>query len=281
MDSRMGLAQIIIYALVQGITELFPISSVGHAVLLPYLFNWTQVSQSSNFLPFIVMLHLGTAAALLVFFWRDWVDLISSLWMSKPRQRRLLGLIVVATIPAAIIGKLFEHAFTRLFPFALSAAIFLIINGLVLFLADRLRRNQRGGTKPMERMSYGQSFLIGVVQVFALIPGFSRSGITMTAGLGVGLAYDDAAKFSFLLATPVIAGAGILEVPKMMHHHAGHMLQYGIIGGLLAGIVAFLSIAFLMRYFHTHEVRALRPFGYYCIIVGVVLAVMATANLHL
>ncbi|MDQ0188695.1 undecaprenyl-diphosphate phosphatase [Alicyclobacillus cycloheptanicus] len=275
----MNFLQIVIYALVQGITELFPISSVGHGVILPYVLGWTQVSDDPNFLPFVVMLHLGTALALLVFFWRDWVDLISSLWMPKPKQRRLLGLIVVATIPAAIIGKLFENKLQALFPFALSAAIFLIVNGFVLFFADRLRQRQRGGIA-VERMSYWQSLVIGVIQVFALIPGFSRSGITMTAGLAVGLDYDEAARFSFLLATPIIAGAGILEVPKILHHHTGHMLQYGVIGGVLSGIVAFFSVAFLMRYFNTQEVRALRPFGYYCVIVGVIVAILAAANLH-
>lgn len=270
--------QVIIYAIVQGITELFPVSSVGHGVILPYLAGWANISGSSQFLPLLVMLHLGTALALLLFFWRDWVDLISSLWLPKHRQRRLLGLIVVATIPAAVIGKLFEHKFRALFPSALSAGIFLIVNGLVLFLADRLQRRARD--KSISEIGYGQSFLIGVAQILALIPGFSRSGVTITAGLGLGLSYEESARFSFMLATPIILGAGVLEVPKMVKSHAHHMLTLGVIGGICAGIVALISTGFLMRYFKTHEVRALRPFAVYCMVVGAVVAVLAGLHIH-
>lgn len=276
----MHLVQIVIYSIVQGITELFPISSVGHAVMLPYLLGWKSISHSPTFLPFIVMLHLGTAFALFLFFIRDWIDLISSLWLPKPKQRRLLGLIVVATIPAAIIGKLLEKKFTALFPSALSAAIFLIVNGLILFYADRLRSNRRSHTKTTAQMGYLQSFFIGVIQAFALIPGFSRSGITMTAGLGVGLDYEESARFSFLLATPIIAGAGILEVPKMLHAHTPGMLHFAVIGLILSAIVAFLSTAFLMRYFGSSESRALRPFGWYCIVVGVIVGILAALHIH-
>lgn len=275
--------QIIITALVQGITELFPISSVGHAVILPYLFGWSDILNSKVFLPFVVMLHLGTALALLLYFWKDWVQLISSLFTTTSRKRsnhskKILGLIVVATIPAAIIGKLLEHKFQELFPSALSAGIFLLINGAILLTADRLRR--RAGSTKIIQISYGQSFLIGIIQAFALIPGISRSGITMTAGLGLGLSYEESARFSFLLATPVILGAGVLEVPKMLHAHTPHMMQYGIIGGLLAGVVAYISTAFLMKYFQTHEVSALRPFAYYCVILGVVTAAMSALGLQ-
>lgn len=271
--------EIVLYSVVQGITELFPISSVGHAVILPYLAGWSDISDSTVFLPFVVMLHLGTALALLVYFWRDWVDLISSLFLRKPRQRRLLGLIIAATIPAAILGKLFQTKLEILFPSALSASIFLIINGFVLFRADSLRSRQRE-TKEIEQLTYGRSFLIGVVQAFALIPGFSRSGITMTAGLSSGLSYESSARFSFLLATPVILGAGILEIPKVLHAHNSQMLHYGIIGGVLSAIVAFLCTAFLMRYFGNSEVRALRPFGYYCVIVGIIVALLALLHIH-
>lgn len=272
--------QIIVYAMVQGITELFPVSSVGHGVILPYLAGWTKISGSPQFLPLIVMLHLGTALALLAYFWRDWVDLIASLWLPRPRQRRLLGLIVVATIPAAVIGKLFEHTFRELFPSALSAALFLMVNGLVLLAADGLRKRSRQSGKELDRIRYGQSFWIGVAQVLALIPGFSRSGVTMTAGLGLGMSYEESARFSFLLATPIIIGAGMLEVPKMLQSGDSHMLHLGLLGGVCAGIVALISTAFLMRYFQNREVRALRPFGYYCLIVGAVVAVLAAANLH-
>lgn len=274
--------QIIIYALVQGITELFPVSSVGHAVILPYLAGWTKISGSSQFLPFVVMLHLGTAFALLIYFWRDWLNLVRALFVRKSKERRLLGRIIMATIPAAVIGATLEHKFRALFPYALSAGIFLVVNGLVLFLADRMRKNAaRTQFKPIEQVSYPQSFLIGLVQALALIPGFSRSGVTMTASLGVGLSYEESARFSFLLATPIILGAGILEVPKVIKSHSSQMLHFGIVGGILAGIVAFLSTAFLMKYFQNHEVRALRPFGYYSIIVGAIVALMAAFNIHL
>lgn len=276
----MHIVQVIIYGIVQGITELFPISSVGHAVIIPYLFHWTQVSGAPQFLAFVVMLHLGTGLALLIYFLPEWIRLIASLFIRERREdRRTFLLIVVATIPAAIIGKVLEHKLQHLFPFALTAAIFLIINGFVLFAADRMRRRRRAMID-IHEMSYGRSFVIGIVQAFALLPGFSRSGITMTAGLQSGLSYDESARFSFLLATPVILGAGVLEVPKLLHHGSHQMLHYGLIGGLFAGIVAFLSTAFLMRYFKTTEVRALRPFGWYCIVVGIIVGVMALFHWH-
>lgn len=277
--------QIVITAIVQGITELFPISSVGHAVLIPYLFNWTDISNSPQFLPFVVMLHIGTAIALLLYFWRDWVELIAALFQSSRGSRKVasrkktLLLIIVATIPAAVIGKLFEHKFQQIFASPVSAAVFLAVNGLVLFIADRL--SKRVGSREVQELSYLQSFLIGCVQVLALIPGFSRSGVTMTAGFSLGLSYEESARFSFLLATPVILGAGLLEVPKVIKDHASHMLTYGVVGGIIAGVVAFISTGFLMRYFHTHEVRAFRPFAVYCIIVGVVMAVLAGTHVHL
>lgn len=275
----MSTLQIIIYSIVQGITELFPVSSVGHGVILPYLAGWTNISSNKQFLPLIVMLHLGTAVALLLYFWRDWVDLISSLWMKKPRERRLLGLIVFATIPAAIIGKLFENKFRDLFPSATSAGIFLIVNGFVLFMADRLQK-RAASNRTSDTISYGQSFVIGVAQILALIPGFSRSGVTITAGLGLGLSYEQAARFSFLLATPIICGAAVLEVPKVLKSGNTHMLHLGLVGGLCSGIVALISTAFLMRYFSNREVRALRPFGYYCVIVGALVTILSAAHLH-
>ena len=274
----MHLVQVIIYSIVQGITELFPISSVGHAVILPYLAGWTNISGSPQFLPFVVMLHLGTAIALLFYFWRDWADLLSSLYQKKPRQRRALGLIIAATIPAAIVGKLFEHKLQTLFPSAFSAALVLIVNGFVLFWADNLRRTE--GSRRISEVTYPQAIFIGLIQCLALIPGFSRSGITMTAGLRVGLSYDDSARFSFLLATPVILGAGILEVPKMLKSASSSMLHLGLLGGLFAAVVAFLSTGFLMRHFSTHEVKALRPFGYYCVCAGAVVALCVATGVH-
>jgi undecaprenyl-diphosphatase len=275
--------QIVVTALLQGITEMFPVSSVGHAVILPYLAGWTNISESDQFLPFVVMLHLGTAIALLWYFRRDWIEFIASLSRGGQggplaQQRRTLLLIIVATIPAALIGKLFEHKLRELFPSALSASIFLVVNGFVLLAADRLRR--KAGSGQIENLSYLQSFGIGLIQALALIPGFSRSGVTMAAGLASGLSYEQAARFSFLLATPVILGAGILEVPKVIKSHEPGMLGYGIVGGILAGLFAYLATAFLMRYFKTHEIRALRPFAFYCMAVGAIVAVLSLAGIH-
>lgn len=272
--------QVVIYAIVQGITELFPISSVGHSVILPYLLGWKNVSDSPQFLPFVVMLHLGTGIALFLYFIRDWIELIASLFRKGDKNKRIFLLIVVATIPAAIIGKLLEKQFQALFPSALSAAIFLIVNGFVLMWADRMRQRQ-ARTMPLERMSLMRSFWIGVIQCLALIPGFSRSGVTMVAGLQSRLSYEAAARFSFLLATPVILGAAVLEVPKAVHAHNSAMLHAGLLGGLLTGIIAFISTWFLMRYFRQSEVQALRPFAWYCIIAGIIVTVLWIFNLHL
>ncbi len=230
------------------------------------------------------MLHLGTAFVLLNYFRKDWLNLILSVFQKgnqnirKKQNRRVIELMIVATIPAVIIGKLFEHTFQKLFPSALSAAIFLLINGIILLIADRLRKHS--GARDIEEISFVESFLIGVAQALALIPCISRSGITMTAGLGLGLSYEESARFSFLLATPIIFGAGILEVPKMMKSHVPHMLQYGIVGGIIAGVIAYISIAFLMRYFHNHEIRVLKPFAYYCIGIGALVAILAASKTY-
>ncbi|PWI58950.1 hypothetical protein BM613_02440 [Sulfoacidibacillus thermotolerans] len=269
----MHLMQTLIFALVQGITELFPISSVGHGVLLPYLFHWPNIQSSPAFLPFIVMLHVGTAVALLIFFFQDWLVFLRALFASgsegKQRStrsaRKEFLLLIVATLPAVIIGGLGAKKFAVLFATPRVAMVFLFVNGLILIYADRLLR--RKGTKTASQLTFGQAIVIGILQSFALIPGFSRSAMTMVGGLLYGLRYEAAARFSFLLATPIILGAAVKELPKL--HHAAHgMLQMALIGGVVAGIAAYLSTWFLMRYFKTHEVKALRPFGIYCIIVG-------------
>lgn len=269
----MHLMQTLIFALVQGITELFPISSVGHGVLLPYLFHWPNIQSSPAFLPFIVMLHVGTAVALLIFFFQDWLVFLRALFASgsegKQRStrsaRKEFLLLIVATLPAVIIGGLGAKKFAVLFATPRVAMVFLFVNGLILIYADRLLR--RKGTKTASQLTFGQAIVIGILQSFALIPGFSRSAMTMVGGLLYGLRYEAAARFSFLLATPIILGAAVKELPKL--HHAAHgMLQMALIGGVVAGIAAYLSTWFLMRYFKTHEVKALRPFGVYCIIVG-------------
>ncbi len=269
----MHLMQTLIFALVQGITELFPISSVGHGVLLPYLFHWPNIQSSPNFLPFIVMLHVGTAVALLIFFLRDWLFFLRAVFAkgSAGKQKKTIIarkeflLLIVATLPAVIIGGLGAKKFAVLFATPQVAMVFLIVNGVILIWADRLLR--RTGTKNANQLSYKQAIIIGILQSLALIPGFSRSAMTMVGGLLYGLRYEAAARFSFLLATPIILGAAVKELPKL-HHAAPSMVHMALIGGVVAGVAAYFSTWFLMRYFKTHEVKALRPFGIYCIVVG-------------
>ena len=293
----------------QGVTELFPVSSLGHSVLIPAIVGgrWAQdlnvSAPESPYLAFIVGLHVATAAALLVFFWRDWVRIIGGLATSiryrrvKTPAERLAWLIILATIPVGISGLVLEHAFRTVLGKPVPAAIFLIVNGFVLYLGERLRRRAepapapRGSTvdAPTEvlptmdarttvlpavgesaddrlaRLPLGRGVLIGSAQILALLPGISRSGVTMVAGLLRGLSHEDAARFSFLLATPVILAAGALKIPDLTGS-----LGAGIHGPILAGSIAsfvsaYLAVRFLTRYFHT---RTLTPFAIYCALAG-------------
>ncbi|HUZ73222.1 MAG TPA: undecaprenyl-diphosphate phosphatase [Stellaceae bacterium] len=265
--------QAIVTAILQGVTELFPVSSLGHAVVLPRLLGWTIDQHAPAFLPFLVVLHLGTAAALLAYFWRDWIGLAEAfIGMGPPAERRarwrLLWLIVVATIPAVILGFTLEHWFRRLFGDPAVAAFFLIVNGFVLFAGERLRR--KGGARRLDELHWGEALVIGLWQSAALVPGISRSGATMVGALLLGLQHREAAHFSFLIATPVILGAGVLEVPKLMHAGAAGMGPLAWMAGVVAGVTAYLSVAFLMRYFRRHEFEALDPFAYYCWAAGAI-----------
>jgi undecaprenyl-diphosphatase len=264
--------QAIVTAILQGVTELFPVSSLGHAVVLPRLLGWNIDQHSTQFLPFLVVLHLGTATALLAYFWRDWIGLAQAfVGIGSTAERRthwrLLWLIVVATIPAVILGFTLEHFFRSLFGAPAVAAAFLIVNGGVLFAGERLRRT--AGARKLEEMSWGEALIIGLWQSAALIPGISRSGTTMVGGLLLGLHHREAAHFSFLIATPVILGAAVLEVPKLVHSHAG-LGPLAWAAGVVAGVTAYLSIVFLMRYFRRHDFEALDPFAYYCWAFGAV-----------
>jgi len=264
--------QAIFMAILQGMTELFPVSSLGHAVVLPRLLGWDLDENAVAFLPFLVVLHVGTAVALLVYFWRDWIGLLLGvLGRGSPdeqrAQRRLLGLIVVATIPAVILGFGLRKPLGALFGAPIVAAAFLIVNGGLLFVGERLRR--RGGDRQLDDMSWGGAVLIGLMQSTALIPGISRSGATMVGGLWIGLRHQAAAHFSFLIATPIILGAAVLEVPKLLREGA-HINGIAWLAGLVAGVTAFLSVAFLMHYFKRHDFEALDPFAYYCWAAGAV-----------
>jgi undecaprenyl-diphosphatase len=270
----MTTVQALVIALLQGVTELFPVSSLGHAVVLPKLLGWDIDQHSPAFLPFLVVLHLGTASALLLYFWRDWLALALAFFGQGPvaerkAQWRLLWLIVLATIPAVILGFIFEKFFRTLFGSPVAAAFFLMVNGALLFAGERLRR--QSGTKLLGEMSWRQALLIGLWQSTALIPGISRSGATMVGGLLSGFHHREAAHFSFLIATPIILGAAVLEVPHLFRPDVAAAFGPIVwVAGIVAGVTAFLSTAFLMRYFRRHDFEALDPFAWYCWTFGVV-----------
>lgn len=262
--------QAIVMAVLQGVTELFPISSLGHAVILPRLLGWAIDQKAPDFLPYLVVMHLGTAAALFIYFWRDWFAFLKSLLISsEPRSaadRRILSLVILATIPAVVIGFVFRKLLGDAFGTPAVAAFFLIANGFVLYFCDRIGGHATG---MLDQLNWKGALAVGFAQCFALIPGFSRSGLTMAAGVVAGLRHEDSARFSFLMATPVILGATVLEAPKLLH--PGSTLGgAAILSGIVAGIVAYLSLVVLMRYFKTHEFEAMRPFSYYCAAAGLI-----------
>lgn len=267
----MDTLQALIIAILQGATELFPVSSLGHAVVLPALLHWGINQRSPEFLPFLVMLHLGTAAALLIYFWRDWwALLIGLLGIGEAHQvresRRVFLLIVIATIPAVILGFLVEKYVRALFGSPVVAAAFLVVNGGLLLFGERLRGR---GLRPLSSLTSMDALLIGCWQCTALVPGISRSGATIVGALLRGINHEGAAHFSFLIATPIILGATVLEVPKLMHESVpSGVLELSAVAAIVAGITAFLSTAFLMRYFRQHDSWALNPFAYYCVLAG-------------
>lgn len=267
--------QALIIALLQGLTELFPVSSLGHAVILPALLHWTLDERSLTFLPFLVMLHVGTAAALLLFFWRDWLALArGALGLADPlhvrESRHILMLIVIATIPAVILGYAFDSLFRTLFGTPVIAAMFLILNGLMLFLGERLRaRSSMTGDRAIADLTIVDALVIGCWQCVAFLPGISRSGATITGGLLRGIDHQASARFSFLIALPVIFAATASQGLKLHHAHLGFTdLQPAILGAIVAGVTAFASLAFLMRYFRNHDNWAMGPFAIYSIVAG-------------
>jgi undecaprenyl-diphosphatase len=310
--------QAAVIGLIQGVSELFPVSSLGHSVLVPALIggSWrdlvtqshTSSSETSPYLAFIVALHVATAIALIVFFRRDWIRIISGLFRSlKPTiaarrivardpDERLAWLLIIATIPVGITGLALEHTFRTLFAKPLAAAIFLTVNGLILFAGEWLRRkapvhhdelevlepiasgsSTPGGAltdaqepRPARRLttlSYTEAGVIGFFQTFALLAGISRSGISMVGGLVRGLSHRDAARFSFLLATPVILAAGVLKLPSLAGSAGAHILGQVLVGAVLAGLASYVSIKWLTRWFET---RTLTPFAIYNLVFGVV-----------
>ena len=261
--------QAIITAIIQGITELFPVSSLGHAVILPKVLGWGIDQHAADFLPFLVVLHLGTAIALLAYFWRDWWDFGMSLLGkgARPEQdRKLFFLLVLATMPAVVLGVALRKTFGEAFGSPAVAACFLILNGFVLYFGEKLRTH---GVQDMslDDLTWKGALAIGFAQSAALFPGISRSGATMVGGVLAGLHHKDAARFSFLMATPIIIGATVYEAPKLLASGAT-LGGLALLSGAVAGVIAFISIVGLMRYFKGHDFEALNPFAYYCWIAG-------------
>lgn len=278
----------IVLGAVQGITELFPISSLGHSVILPGLLGWHINEGANDFLTFLVATHFATALVLLGVYWRDWVRIVRGLFRSLAAREisptdsdaRLGWLLVIATIPAGLAGILFQTQLQNFFIAPQNAAFFLILNGFLLFAAERLRRRRanRAGAEATtvsatwladrriaSELSWWQSLKIGFLQIIALIPGFSRTGSTLSGGLLVGLSHEDAMRFSFLLATPIIGGAALLKLPSLFASGNGTMIEIAFVGALAAAIAAYFSAKFLARYFKT---KTLVPFAVYCVIVG-------------
>lgn len=268
----MDTLQAIVIAILQGATELFPVSSLGHAVVLPAVLHWGIDQRAPAFLPFLVMLHVGTAAALLGFFWRDWWTLITGVLGIGGRHqvaesRRVFLLVVIATIPAVIVGFVLEKFVRGLFGSPVVAASFLVVNGFLLLFGERLRR--QGQQRALSSLTKMDALAIGIWQCAALIPGISRSGATIVGGLLRGVNHEGAAHFSFLIATPIILGATVLEVPKLLHQSVpAGVLELSIIAAAVSGVTALLSTWFLMRYFRQNDVMALNPFAYYCFLAG-------------
>jgi undecaprenyl-diphosphatase len=279
----------IILSLLQGAFELFPVSSLGHTVLVPALLGWKEKQSDPSFLAFVVVLHLGTALALLVFFWRDWLRIISSVLnsirvrrLSNDPDERLGWLIVAGSVPAGVLGLLLKKSLNDLFDVPELVAVLLMANGLLMLAGERVRqrviRGDGAEAKSISQLPLQQGFGVGAAQAMALLPGFSRSGTSMLGGLLVGLHHIDAARLSFMLATPLILAAGLLTMPDLFADDASVRPLLAVMGFCISAVTAFLAVKFLMRYFQSER---LDIFGYYCCGFGVfslvVLAIRAWA----
>jgi undecaprenyl-diphosphatase len=270
--------QAALLGLLQGFSELFPISSLGHSVILPQLLGWDIHQNDSFFITFLVATHLATALVLLAFFRRDWARILRGLGRSL-RSREIGGdsdarlgwLLIVGTVPAGLLGLLLEHALRDLFASARSAAFFLMLNGFMLYGAERLRRRApaaeegESDERIARRLSWRDALGVGAAQAIALIPGFSRSGATMAGGLLVGLSNEDSARFAFLLATPIIGAAALLKLPELLGSSGNGVRGPALVGSLCSALTAYLAVRFLMRYFET---KRLTPFAVYCVVAG-------------
>jgi undecaprenyl-diphosphatase len=337
--SHMTYLEASVVGLIQGVTELFPVSSLGHNVLIPALIGGSWASDlnvaapESPYLAFIVGLHVATALAMMIYFWRDWVRIIGGFFSSiRDREiatvdQKMAWMIILATIPVGLVGLVFEHEFRVLFGKPIRAAIFLAINGLILYAGERFRtkkslaadaeqaaesepastravvadavmadsvasdtRTAHSAPRPaaahasgqravrqqeasravqadrrLISIGYWQSLIIGSAQILALLAGISRDGVVMVTGMFSGLSRQDAARFSFLLSTPVILAAGVLKVPDLTGHLGNGIHGQILVGSILSGVGAYLSVRFLMKYFQT---RTLTPFAIYCLVFG-------------
>jgi undecaprenyl-diphosphatase len=271
--------QAVVLGALQGLAEPFPISSLGHAVIAPSLFGWDIHQNDEFFLAFLVATHCATAIVLFFFFLDDWKRIFRGLWRSlrgrstsDDTDARLGWVIVIGTIPAGILGLGLEHKLRDLFASPTSAAIFLTVNGLLLLAFESLRRRQpqRGdyegdGDARIAKMTFKQALAIGAAQAAALIPGISRSGITMGGGLMTGLSNEDAARYAFLLATPIIAAAGFLKLPDLLGSAGDGVRGQALVAALVAAATTYVAVKFLLRFFETNR---LTPFGIYCVIAG-------------
>ena len=278
LASLISYPRAIVLGLLQGVSELFPISSLGHTVILPKLLGWNIHQNAPYFLSFLVATHLATALVLLGFFWHDWVRIVKGIGRSlrdrgidpADADAKLGWLLVVGTIPAGLLGLLLQDTLRKAFASASLAAAFLIGNGLLLYGAELLRRRapqtaDDDDVRIAQQVTWRDAFVIGAAQSLALIPGFSRSGAAMGGSLFVGLSNKDAARFAFLLATPLIGAAALLKLPELFGGTGNGVRGQALVASLCSALTAYLAVRFLMRYFET---KTMTPFAVYCFLAG-------------
>lgn len=278
--------QAAILGLLQGASELFPISSLGHSVILPRVFGWNIHQNDDYFVTFLVATHFATAIVLFGFFFKDWMAILRGMGRSlrdreiapEDTNAKLGWLLVVGTIPAGILGLALEHTLRGVFASAQSAAFFLMLNGVMLFGAEQLRRRApetedagiESDARAARQLTWRSALGIGAAQALALIPGFSRSGASMGGGLLAGLSNESAARFSFLLATPIIGAAALLKLPELAGSSGNGVRGQALVGALFAALSAYFSVKFLVKYFETNR---LTPFAIYCVAAGAIFSV--------
>jgi undecaprenyl-diphosphatase len=278
--------QAVLLGLLQGVSELFPISSLGHSVVLPGLLGWHFDRDANYFLTFVVATHFATSLVLFAFYWRDWLRIISGIFRSlrdrgiKDADAKLGWLLVVSTIPAGIVGLLFEEEVKKLFVSPIYVAAFLAVNGVMLFGGETLRRKAKvaGDIGDADKristgLSWSQATKVGLMQILALIPGFSRTGSTIAGGLLVGLSHEDSLRYSFLLATPIIGAAALLKLPALLLSGGWKAIDIAFLGAMAAAFAAYVSVKFLTRYFRT---KTLNPFAIYCLAIGTLSLIILT-----